>query len=160
MRVDELSDVLSNLGSGDPPRHWRSARQLYLMNTVEYRKTGADVAKGFGLMLHYTRADLSGVILASGSVGGAVAGAWVTPTAYSACMAPPNLGLATPRDLALVLDVSTVPELWGPGTSVESEAFPLLWRGGGMEFYSPVPLSLDECLVDVVTLNPCGGGHR
>lgn len=158
MRVDQLSMVLGE--AQNVPPHWKSARQLFQTGDDAYRMFGEEAARKYGLMLHYTASENAELIWRSGAIGLRGSGAWLTPTAYSACMASPNLGLNTPRDLVLVLDVARVSEIWGPGASVASRAFGSQWRGGGIEFYVPSPLSLDDCLVDVIELEPCGGGHR
>lgn len=158
MRVDQLSMLLGAARNASP--HWKSARQLFQIRDETYRMSGSLAASRYGLMVHYTANESAELIWRSGAVGLRGSGAWLTPTAYSACMASPNLGLSTPRDLVLVLDVARVSEIWGPGTAVASSAFGPQWRGGGIEFYVPVPLSLDDCLVDVIELEPCGGGHR
>ncbi len=158
MRVDQLSMLLGAARNASP--HWKSARQLFQIRDETYRMSGSLAASRYGLMVHYTTAVHAGLIRDSGAVGVLGSGAWLTPTAYSACMASPNLGLDSPRDLVLVLDVSGADEIWGPGTSVNSAAFPSVWRGGGIEFYLPSPLALSGSLVDVIDLEPCGGGHR
>lgn len=110
MRVDQLSMVLGE--AQNTPPHWKSARQLFQTGDEAYRMFGEEAAREYGLMLHYASAVYAGLIRDSGAVGVLGFGAWLTPTAYAGCMAPPDLGLNTPRDLVLVLDVACVSEIW------------------------------------------------
>lgn len=118
--------------------------------------SGAEVADSYGLLAHYTRSDLLHLIHASGQIGHP--GLWLTPTAYSACMAPYNLGLDTPCDTCLLINVRNVEELWGPGTTPGSLAHSGIWQGGGIEFFCPQPIPL-SAVVDTQMVEPCGGGH-
>lgn len=92
-----------------------------------------------------------------GALGGDY-GCWLTPTPYAACMAPYNLGLNTPRDVCVLIDVSDIVEVWGPGTIPPSNQYPDTWRGGGIEFYTPTPIRL-AAVREVIELAPCGDTH-
>lgn len=83
----------------------------------------------------------------------------MTPTIYAGCMAPYDLGLNTPRDICLLIDVEPLSELWGPGTSRFSSQHREIWKGGGIEFYSPFPIEVQN-VAEVIELKPCGDRHR
>lgn len=91
-------------------------------------------------------------------IGRLGSGLWLTPTVYASCMAPYDLGLAGPADIALLVDPSALTQVWGPGTAAPSRYFGHTWLGAGIEFYSTAPLPLAG-VIDVVELEPCGGGH-
>jgi hypothetical protein len=123
-----------------------------------YRHTGADIHAQFGLLVHYTTRDVARLIVASGMIGAPGRGLWLSPSPYAACVAPYNLGVDTPRDLVLLVDVSGVAEVWGPGSAAISRAFPDIWRGGAVEFYVPHPIPL-AAIRSTVRLDPCGDTH-
>ena len=109
----------------------------------------------YGFLAHYTTTDHFAQLLNIGTIGGNQ-GCWLTPTPYAACMTPYNLGLNTPRDRCLLVDVSDL-ELWGPGTTPPSSWHPGIWQGGAMEFFSlPVPT---DRIVQVYEIMPCGDRH-
>jgi hypothetical protein len=116
---------------------------------------GSQVARAYGLLAHYATWDHLLNYLDAGEIGPSC---WLSPTAYSACMVPYGLGLPTPRDVCLLVDVSQVGDLYGPGTCPASIRHPFLWRGGGIEFYSPQPISI-AFVKEVVELEPCGDTH-
>jgi hypothetical protein len=116
--------------------------------------TGAEVADAFGLLSHYTTWDHLAQILNVGAIGGSH-GCWLGTTPYGACVAPYNLGLASPRELCLLVDVRTLPQLWGPGTCAPSSQYRTIWRGGGIEFFSPNPLPFN-LVKQVCEIFPCG----
>jgi hypothetical protein len=113
--------------------------------------TGASVAETYGHLLHYTVVDFIGAITTTG-VGRPGHGVWLTPSSYSACVVPYRLGLTTPRDVCVVVDVSTVPDLWGPGTARPGAA---VWTGGGLEFFASGPIPPSN-IVDVIGIATCG----
>ena len=154
MRNDELARVqlLDRWGVARQP-----AQELYRQRVSRYRHTGAEVSVQYGLLVHYTTVDVLAAIVELGRIGGN-AGCWLTPIAYAACIVPYDLGLASPRDICLLVDVTTLTELWGPGTSPRSSTYPSIWRGGGVEFFSPDPIPL-ECLHRIVRVEPCGDTH-
>lgn len=119
---------------------------------------GAEVARAFGLLACYMTLDRLQEFLQAGTVGRAY-GCWLTPTAYAACLAPYNLGVNSPADACVLLDVSEVTELWGPGTSRPSGTFPGIWRGGAVEFFSPRPID-SGFIRDVCEILPCGDSHQ
>jgi len=53
-------------------------------------------------------------------------------TAERSGLVPYRLGLQSPRDVCLGVDVSEVSYLWGPGTAPGERP---VWKGGGLEFY-------------------------
>ena len=116
---------------------------------------GHVVASAYGLLVHYTSVDNLTSIRASGYIR---AGSWLTPTPYAACMAPYNLGLPSPRNVCLLVDVSSIPDLWGPGTTPPSSVYPSIWTGRGIEFFvpSPIPFSFVQSIIE---LSPCGDIH-
>ena len=119
---------------------------------------GHQVADTYGLLAHYTTWEALEWMLASNKIGGET-GCWLTPTPYAACMVPYALGLNTPRTVCLLVDVRSVRTLRGPGTSPPSGRHPTIWRGGGIEFFSPDPVPFD-CVRRVIEIRPCGDMHR
>jgi hypothetical protein len=119
--------------------------------------SGQEVADAYGLLTYYTRRPWVGAMREIGVVGRSGHGCWLAPTAHAACMVPYNLGLDSPRDTCLLVDVSSVSALWGPGTSPPSSIYPSLWIGGGVEFYCPpeevIPYS---AVVQEIDIDPCG----
>jgi hypothetical protein len=138
-RVDEL-----RLKPHDDP-----AKVLYDMGVDHL--TGSEVARVYGFLIHYTLSIHLERILES-EIGLRGKGLYLSPTPYAGCVAPYNLGLTTGRDAWIVVDVSTVPKLWGPGRAGVGS---VPWRGGGIEFFSPVPLD-KSTVVTYGTLSTCG----
>jgi hypothetical protein len=168
MRVDALALELDTARS-QIPRPQGSilgapsplpAAELLRHQVAGFRRTGIDVAGTYGCLVHYTTTTVLQLIEASNQIGRPGGGLWLSPHPYAECMLPINLGLDDPRDVALVVDVRSVPELWGPGRAAASRRFPAHWRGGGLEFYVPQPVPLASTLVDVIRLEPCGDRHR
>lgn len=91
--------------------------------------SGESVSNVFGPLLHYTTSDVLPLIRETG-VG--KSGVWLSPSLYSSCLAPYRLGLSSPVNVCLIVDVSEVPALWGPGMARRGAH---LWMGGGIEFY-------------------------
>ena len=119
--------------------------------------SGSDVASRYGLLAHYTRRKWVPAMQSAGVLGRPGAGCWLAPTAHSACMVPYSLGLNTPRDVCLLVDVSAVPALWGPGTCPTSTDFPAIWRGGGIEFFCPAGNDVPFVVVrQILDISPCG----
>jgi hypothetical protein len=116
--------------------------------------TGQKVANVYGPLIHYASPNGLDRFEASGSIG---PGCYLTPARLSACMVPYSLGLTSPKSVAIVIDVSRLPALWGPGTVPASTAFDRVWQGGGIEFYCDLDLTIDDVL-DVYDLLPCGDG--
>jgi len=79
--------------------------------------SGGQVAEKYGLLAHYATSDALRRYLEGDAIGGGYGGCWLTPTIYAACMAPYTLGLAAPKDVCLLVDVTDVAELWSPGTA-------------------------------------------
>ena len=131
---------------------------------------GAAVAKAFGLLATYVTTSALLQAQSKGLFGtspdpkdpGAPWGLWLTPTPYAACIAPYNLGLNSPRDWCVLVDVTGLSPMWGPGTCVYSMRYPATWRGGGIEFYleAQVPWSDNKYVKDVLPVRPCGDPHR
>lgn len=119
--------------------------------------SGRKVASSYGLLAHYLTWDALVWVIEQGAIGGSQ-GCWLTPTPYAACMAPYDLGLNTPRNVCLLVDVSDLPELWGPGTSPPSGRYPAVWQGGGVEFFSTAPIDLGH-IRDFQEIAPCGDSH-
>jgi hypothetical protein len=119
---------------------------------------GSEIANIYGLLAHYTTSQKLTEMETTGIIGDRARGCWLTPTAYAACMVPYDLGLPTPRDICLLVDVSGVQFLWGPGTSPPFDKGPAIWQGGGLEFYCPGGVSIDMCR-GRFRLSPCGDTH-
>lgn len=115
---------------------------------------GAQVASAYRFVVHYTTLARLAQILQAGQIGGS-AGCWLTPTDLAACMTPYDLGLNTPRDACLLINVQEITAIWGPGTAPGSSAYRTVWRGGGIEFYVPQPVS-SALILRVWTIEPCG----
>jgi len=118
--------------------------------------SGAQVTQRYGLLAHYTTAAFIPVLMATGL--GASGGCWLTPIPYAACMAPYDLGISTPRDLCLLVDVTGVLQLWGPGTAGPSSLNPGIWRGGCIEFFCPTAVQFTQ-VRQVLQIMPCGDTH-
>jgi hypothetical protein len=105
MRDDGLAYVLDeNRFSVSTDTAW----DMY--STGQNAVTGADVARAYGLLAHYINRDRLALIIEAGRIG---PGCWLTPTAYAACLTPYNLGLDSPRNMCLLIDVSEHSRLWG-----------------------------------------------
>lgn len=165
LRVDNLAlDMdhrrweLARTQLGRPAVSPLPARELYRRNLAGYDVGGRELAGVFALLAHYTTWQAVDVMVATGYIGAGTE-CWLTPTAYAACLAPYNLGLRTPREVCLLVDVSGMGRLWGPGTCMASDSYSSVWRGGAIEFYSAdgVPSSLVRRVID---LAPCGDTHR
>lgn len=124
---------------------------------------GTEVAETYGLLAHYTTQYGWEVI---NEIGGVSSGCWLTPAISAACMVPYNLGLDSPRDVCLIVDVSSVSELWGPSTIPASRNHPKIWHGGGVEFYIPRTgvrdgfSILTEHIRAKLDCSPCSGNHE
>jgi hypothetical protein len=111
----------------------------------------------YGLLAYYVRREWLKAMEQSGVVGRINTACWLSPSAHSACMVPYSLGLRSPRDVCLLVDVSSIVELWGPGTCPVADNYPNIWRGGGIEFYCPAGSPIDFRLVRAtLDLSPCG----
>lgn len=119
--------------------------------------TGTEIARAFGPLVHYTNENGFEWIQLTGHIGGP-GGCWLTPTGYAACMVPYNLGLRSPRDRCLLIDVSGIDSLWGPGTAPRSDVHANLWKGGGVEFFTPEPVPVEN-VIRTFHLQPCGDIH-
>lgn len=116
---------------------------------------GQDVSDAFGQLAMYTTTDRLSDLVAMGAIG---PGCWLTPTSYAACMAPYDLGLNAPRDVCLLIDVSRIGALWGPGSSRPSGRFPTIWQGAAIEFYCPTTVDFTY-VHQVLRPLPCGDTH-
>jgi hypothetical protein len=119
------------------------------------RLDGATVYAEFGLLLHYSNSASLALIRSAGQLGASDRGLWLTPLALAACIAPYDLGLEDPRDIAFVVDPRPLSILWGPGIAAPSFRNGPVWRGGGLEFFSPQPIPFGA-IMDVVEIDPCG----
>ena len=150
MRDDSLAYVLDlNRSSVSNGTAW----DMY--STGQNAVTGADVARAYGLLAHYINRDRLALIIEAGRIG---PGCWLTPTAYAACLTPYNLGLDSPRNMCLLIDVSELARLWGPGKCGASRYRPNIWRGGGIEFYTPDAIPFDS-VRHIMELETCGDEH-
>ncbi|MBI1355303.1 MAG: hypothetical protein GC160_13220 [Acidobacteria bacterium] len=131
-----------------------SARSLYEQDAD--RKdfcSGSSVANTYGPLLHFTSRAALDQIKRTGRLG--VPACHLTPTAYSSWQASRELGLPDLYDRCLLVNVSTVPRLWGPGRAAPSRLVPG-WVGGGLEFFVPEPISWDF----VQQVFECGFGRE
>lgn len=128
------------------------AEDLYIKRAPSV--SGTSVAQVYGYLVHYTTWRHVRDILARGYLGGPH-GCWLTPSPLAACMVPYDLGLDSPRDACLLVDPEQIGELWGPGTVHPKGLHKSIWRGGGVEFYSPHPLPL-HIVKEIHLLEPCG----
>jgi hypothetical protein len=150
MRDDALAYALDENRFGVSPD---TAWDMY--NAGQDAVTGADVARAYGLLAHYINRDRLALIIQSDRIG---PGCWLTPTAYAACITPYNLGLDSPRNMCLLIDVSELPRLWGPGKCGASGFRPNIWRGGGIEFFTPDPVPFGS-VRHIIELETCGDEH-
>ncbi len=150
MRDDSLSRALDERRWPGPVARQPSRRGLS-------RTTGRDVAARYGLVAHYMSSSVLPTAMALGWIGGP-GGTWLSPTPYAGCLVSYDLGLNTPRDLCILVDVSAFDEVWGPGTAEASTLHSTIWRGGGIEFFVPGPISIDH-VREVIRLSPCGDTH-
>jgi len=116
--------------------------------------TGRQVASRYGLLAHYLPTITLPAVVAQASLGGP-GGTWLTPTPYAGCVASYYLGLRSPRDLCMLVDVSRLAHMWGPGTAIPSNLYPTIWRGGAMEFFVPGSIPLRHVRA-VIRLHTCG----
>ncbi|MFG3062312.1 hypothetical protein ACGFYM_27585 [Streptomyces sp. NPDC048231] len=114
-------------------------------------QTGAEVAKRHPFMCHYTGIDWLNWI----KKNGIRADAWVSPTTYSACLAPYRLGLYDAKDIAVILETAQIPLLWGPGTAPPG-IFNKVWTGGGIEYQLGPSGAPESSILHVLPLEPCG----
>lgn len=116
--------------------------------------TGRQIASRYGLLAHYLPSTALPAIVAQASIGGP-GGTWLTPTPYAGCVGAYDLGLRSPRDLCMLVDVSPIRHMWGPGTAIPSNLYPTIWTGGAVEFFVPdsIPLRLVHA---VIRLHACG----
>ena len=150
MRDDNLAVILDRTRFQGP---WIAARDLF--NMGEEPVSGHTVSQKYGLLAHYCNADRLPLIFTSGQIGNPLC--WLSPTPYASCMSPYGLGLDTPRNACLLVDVEEVSRLWGPGICPPSRSRPNIWRGGGVEFFSPDPITTD-LVRHIIELEPCGDG--
>ena len=117
-------------------------------------RTGDEVNRLYGPLLHYTTAPVLRLLIAAGEIGRPNAGVFLTPSPFSACLAPYELGLDSPRDVCLVINTCGIEELYGPASAPPS-SHARLWRGGAIEFFTPAPSSLSQ-VVEALEVGTCG----
>ena len=125
-----------------------SARQLYA-SAKTGPVSGSAVAQSFGYLAHYTTEFFLQQIKRSNRLGKDKQGFYLTPTGYPTWLAPYELGLNKPPDRCLLIDVSNITDIWGPGLAEPSAEFMDVWRGGGLEFYVPKPVPY-SCVVQIM----------
>lgn len=157
MRIDNLARAFDTKRCARFPGGLSSlpAQELYSSSFPSI--PGSDVAAAFGFLVHYTTRDSLIQIRRSGFIGGS-SGCWLTPTGYSGCMVPYDLGLNTARDICLIVNVAGVADLWGLGTAPPGSLVSI-WKGGGIEFYSHQPIDFTN-VVMMSTCGTCGDPHR
>jgi hypothetical protein len=155
-RQDNLSRAFDRVRASTLPSV-SAIPALKMFSSGQPAVSGKDVARVYGLLAHYTSRKYLRAIWAAGSIGHSL-GCWLTPTAYAACLAPYNLGINSPRDVCLLVDVQTISWLWGPGTASGSKGFKGLWKGGAVEFFSPDPIEF-RYVKNVYRILPCGDPH-
>ena len=116
-----------------------SARRLYATAKTK-PVSGSEVARSFRYLAHYTTEFFLREIKRSNRLGTDKQGFYLTPTGYPTWLAPYELGLDKPPDRCLLIDVSNITDIWGPGLAEPSAEFQDVWRGGGLEFYVPGPV--------------------
>ncbi len=129
MRVDNLARALDLKRCAAVPSPVSALPALELFRRGDPPLSGSDVANTFGCLAHYTTRDSLILIRRSGVIG--PGGCWLTPTGYPGCIVPYDLGLNTPRDICLVVDVRPLAELWGPGTAAPSGVYGPVLKGRG-----------------------------
>lgn len=128
--VHERLDVVQTRSAGLAISDW-SARDLCADG--DQSLSGEKLHEIYGLLYHWTASGCVESIRENGLAPGRESGGvFLTPSRYSPCMAPYRLGLASPRDVCLGVDVSQVANIWGPGTAWQTVP---VWQGGGLEFY-------------------------
>lgn len=158
MRNDNLARALDH--SRWPCSTLPSLPAIELYNRRESRVTGKEVAQTYGVLAHYTTWYWLERMISTGRIGGKD-GCYLTPTPYAACMAPYNLGLDSPRELCLLINVSQLSELYGPGIAdpdINVKA-PGIWLGGAIEFFYSGPLNFFDVVMQVHEIAPCGDRH-
>ena len=131
-----------------------SARRLYLRGEPA-SLPGSRLARSFGYLAHYTTEFFLQQIKLSKRLGTDKQGFYLTPTGYPTWLAPYELGLNKPPDRCLLIDVSNITDIWGPGLAEPSAEFNDVWRGGGLEFYVPGPVPYSY----VVQIMECQDGQ-
>ncbi|USY21711.1 hypothetical protein NE857_08960 [Nocardiopsis exhalans] len=151
VRVDSLAHEIGILRQGnlDGDVYPGPANELWRLE--EQPVSGARVHALFGPLVHYTLAEYLSVILSS-QIGRDDKGVHLTPIAYAGCIAPYRLGLPGGVDAWILLDVSEVEELWGPGRARPGRP---PWEGGAIEFFSQSPIGL-SAMQDYGKINTCG----
>jgi hypothetical protein len=119
---------------------------------------GGTVARTYGLLIIYVSSQALPLIVQNQAVGRPGYGCWLTPTPYASCLAPYDLGLPSPRDFCLLVDVAGIAALWGPGTAPPSRTYPMLWKGGAVEFFAPNPIPIGT-IRGAIQIMPCGDTH-
>jgi hypothetical protein len=157
MRIDNLARAFDLKRCAALPVSISALPALELFRRGDPPLSGSDVANAFGSLAHYTTRDNLVLIRRSGFIG--PGGCWLTPTGYSGCMVPYDLGLNAPRDICLVVDVRALAALWGPGTAAPSGTSGPIWRGGGIEFYSRDPIDFKHVVL-LAACEGCGDAHR
>ncbi len=155
MRSDNLARLLDIRRSGGGVQPLPAAALGQQGNSV----TGAEVAARYGHLAYYLHSRWLSSVVRLGYIGTPGRGTWLTPSPYAGCLVPYNLGLDTPRDLCLLVDVSSLSTLWGPGMAGRSSDHPDIWRGGGIEFFVPGPIDLAHVKM-LVWITPCGDPHQ
>lgn len=157
LRSDELG---KELGTARGSRTMRlspdPALHLFRGGESRFRNSGRTIGRRFGHLLHYTTERAAVGVVKDQQLGFSDRGLWLSPTPYAGCMASQNLGLSNPCEWVFVVDVSSLPEVWGPGVAVPG--FFGAWRGGGLEFYVPQPIPFSAVL-DWYRLLGCGDAH-
>ncbi|GEM_PF-7080770 len=115
MRVNRFAGALDSYrgNTRGMNRSTLAAEEIIRRVDARYRHSGSDVADVYGLLVHYTTLERLSSIVDTDRIG-INHGCWLTPTPYAACMTPYDLGLNSPRNVCLLVDVSNLPELWGP----------------------------------------------
>lgn len=152
-RADSLADLL-DAHRGGQRRSPEGADKLAAKGDTLSETSGRKVQAKYGMLLHYTRALFKDSI----NKLGLYPGAYLTPTPYSACVAPCALGLPLPTNLVVLVKPGRIrTPLYGPALARQSRLADAkeLWPGGGIEFLSPhaVPRS---AIVGIVEVGSCG----
>lgn len=146
--VHERVDVLQSRGAGIEISPWPAIHLFWNAPAID----GAKVFETYGLLYHWTTRAHHAAIEETGLAPGQSGGVYLTPSRYSAYLAPYRLGLMNARDVCIGVDVSPIQQLWGPGKAPNCVP---VWNGGGLEFFCAEPIPAEQ-IRSVTAYDVCG----